>query len=300
MDGILNINKPWGKTSFSIVSLVKRLSGEKRVGHAGTLDPAATGVLPICLGQGTRVVEFLVDEPKAYKAEIELGVATDTHDATGTVVSRGDPSKVTKEKLLAALESFRGLIEQTPPMYSAVKHGGKPLYQLARSGIKVPRKSRKRWVYRLELTDWQPPVVTIEVECGKGTYIRSLADDLGQLLGCGASLKSLTRLKCGIFTIEEAITIPQLEEGFRHGYWEQFLYPIDSVLSGWGAVVVDDAAAEAIKNGRPLALEGAEMPDSVSGNRLRVYTRDGGFLAMLGFDEEKGRWQPEKVFTADR
>jgi tRNA pseudouridine55 synthase len=217
MDGILNINKPWGKTSFSIVSLVRRLSGERRVGHAGTLDPAATGVLPVCLGQGTRVVEYLVASPKAYRAEIELGVATDTHDATGTIVSRGDPSKVTKKKLLSALESFRGLIEQTPPMYSAVKHEGKPLYELARSGIQVPRKSRKRWVYRLELLDWHSPVATIEVECGKGTYIRSLADDLGQLLGCGASLKSLTRLRCGIFTIEEAITIARLEEGFRHG-----------------------------------------------------------------------------------
>jgi tRNA pseudouridine55 synthase len=297
MDGILNINKPWGKTSFSIVSLVKRQSGEKRVGHAGTLDPAATGVLAVCLGQGTRVVEFLMETPKAYRAEIELGVATDSHDATGTVVSRGDPSGVTKEKLLSALDSFRGLIEQTPPMYSAVKHGGKPLYQLARSGIKVARKSRKRWVYRLELLGWQPPVATIEVECGQGTYIRSLADDLGQLLGCGGSLKSLVRLRCGIFTIEDAITIPQLEEGFRHGYWEQFLYPIDSVLGEWGAVVVDDATAENIKNGRPLALEGDELPASFPGNRCRVYTRDGGFLAMLSFDSEKGQWQPEKVFS---
>jgi tRNA pseudouridine55 synthase len=300
MDGILNINKPWGKTSFSIVSLVKRLSGEKRVGHAGTLDPAATGVLPVCLGQGTRVVEYLVDSPKNYRAEIELGVATDSHDATGTIISRGDPSKVTKKKLLSALDSFRGLIEQTPPMYSAVKHEGKPLYELARAGIKVARKSRKRWIYRLELLDWQSPIVTIEVECGKGTYIRSLADDLGKLLGCGASLKSLARLRCGLFTIEEAITIPQLEEGFRHGYWGRFLYPIDSVLSGWGAVVVDDAAAEAIKNGRPPALEGAELPDSVAGNRCRVYTRDGAFLAMLCFDAEKGQWQPEKVFATDR
>jgi tRNA pseudouridine55 synthase len=299
MDGILNINKPWGKTSFSIVSLVKRLSGEKRVGHAGTLDPAATGVLPVCLGQGTRVVEFLMEAPKSYRAEIELGVATDTHDATGTVISRGDPSKITKKKLLSALDSFRGLIEQTPPMYSAVKHEGKPLYELARFGIKVPRKSRKRWVYRLELLDWHSPVATVEVECGKGTYIRSLADDLGQLLGCGASLKSLTRLKCGIFAIEDAITIPQLEEGFRHGYWERFLYPIDSVLSGWGAVVVDDTAAEAIKNGRPPALEGAELPASVAGNRCRVYSRDGDFLAVLSFDEEKGRWQTEKVFAAN-
>ncbi len=302
VDGILNINKPWGQTSFSIVSLVKRLSGEKRVGHAGTLDPAATGVLPVCLGQGTRIIEFLVEASKAYRAEIELGVATDTHDATGTVVSRGDPSGISREKLLSALDSFRGLIEQTPPMYSAVKHEGKPLYQLARSGIKVARKSRKRWVYRLELLDWQPPVATVEVECSKGTYIRSLADDLGQLLDCGGSLKSLVRLRCGIFTIEDAITVPQLEEGFRHGYWQQFLYPIDSVLSQWGAVVVDDAAGEDIKNGRPLAPEGADnLPQPVEGNRCRVYTRDGDFLAMLCFDGEKGQWQPEKVFaTTDR
>ncbi|HUT97123.1 MAG TPA: tRNA pseudouridine(55) synthase TruB, partial [Dehalococcoidales bacterium] len=289
------------KTSFSIVSLVRRLSGEKRVGHAGTLDPAATGVLPVCLGQGTRIIQFLLEAPKAYRAEIELGVATDTHDATGTVVSRGDPSGVSREKLLSALESFRGPIEQTPPMYSAVKHEGKPLYELARAGIEVARKSRLRWVYRLELLDWQPPVATIEVECSKGTYIRSLADDLGQLLGCGANLKNLARLKCGLFTIEDAITVPQLEDGFRHGYWQQFLYPIDIVLSRWGAVVVDDAAAEDIKNGRPLALEAADNPPpSVQGNRCRVYTRDGTFLAMLCFDSEKGLWQPEKVFATDR
>jgi tRNA pseudouridine55 synthase len=300
MDGILNINKPWGRTSFSIVSLVKRLSGEKRVGHAGTLDPAATGVLAVCLGQGTRVIPFLVEAPKTYRAEIELGVATDSHDATGTVVSRGDPSDVSRERLLAALDSFRGLIEQTPPMYSAVKHNGKPLYQLARSGIKVARKSRKRWVYRLELLDWQLPIATVEVECSQGTYIRSLADDLGQLLGCGASLKSLARLRCGLFTIEDAITVPQLEEGFRYGYWQQFLYPIDIVLSRWEAVVVDDAAAEDIKNGRPLALGGDELPASVPGSRCRVYSRDGTFLALLCFDAEKGQWQPEKVFATDR
>ena len=187
MDGILNINKPLGKTSFSIVSMVKRLSGESRVGHAGTLDPAASGVLPVCLGQGTRVIEFLLDAPKAYRAEIEFGVVTDTDDATGKIISRGDPSGINRRKLLSALDSFRGLISQTPPMYSAVKHHGKPLYKLARQGIEVERKSRLRWIYRLELTSWQPPLATIEVECSKGTYIRSLAHDLGQLLGCGAT-----------------------------------------------------------------------------------------------------------------
>ncbi len=297
MDGILNINKPQGKTSFSIVSLVKRLSGEKRVGHAGTLDPMATGVLPVCLGQGTRIIPFLLEATKAYRAEIELGVTTDTYDATGSITSRGDPSGISWEQLLSALNDFTGEIQQVPPMYSAVKHQGKPLYQLARSGIQVARKSRKRWVYHLELTGWQPPVATIEVECSKGTYIRSLAHDLGQLLGCGANLKSLTRLRCGLFRIEDAVSIPQLEDGFRYGYWQQFVYPIDIVLSQWGAVVVGDGAEEDIRNGRPLALESTgDLPPPVHGNRCRVYTRDGCFLAMLCFDEEKGQWQPEKVF----
>jgi tRNA pseudouridine55 synthase len=300
VDGILNINKPLGKTSFSIVSMVKRLSGEKHVGHAGTLDPLATGVLPVCLGQGTRIIEFLVDAHKVYRAEIEFGVATDTYDATGKITSQGDSSRVSREKLLSAFASFRGLISQTPPMYSAVKHNGKPLYQLARSGIKVERKSRLRRVYHLELTSWQPPVATIEVECGKGTYIRSLAHDLGQLLGCGANLKSLTRLKCGLFGIEGAVSLPQLEDAFRHGYWQHFIYPIDIVLLPWAAMVVGDATEEDIRNGRPLVFESGSLPPSSYGNHCRVYTRDGGFLAMLSFDSERGQWQPEKVFKGRR
>ena len=294
MDGILNINKPLGKTSFSIVSLVKRLSGESRVGHAGTLDPAASGVLPICLGQGTRVVEFLLDAPKAYRAEIEFGVVTDTDDATGKIISRGDPSGIGREQLLSALDSFCGLISQTPPMYSAVKHRGKPLYKLARLGIEVERKSRLRWIYQLELTSWQPPLATIEVECGRGTYIRSLARDLGQKLGCGASLKSLVRLRCGLFNIRDAVSLSQLEDAFRYGYWQKLIYPIDFVLLHWAAVVVDNTGEEDIRNGRPLVLAGGDS----SGDRCRAYTRDGLFLGVLRFNSETGQWQPEKVFPS--
>ena len=297
MDGILNINKPQGKTSFSIVSMVKHLSGERRVGHAGTLDPLATGVLPVCLGQGTRIIQFLQDATKAYRAQIEFGVATDTYDATGKITSNGDPSGVSREKLLSALTSFRGLIPQTPPMYSAVKHGGKPLYELARSGIKVARKSRLRWVYHLELTSWQPPLATIEVECGKGTYIRALAHDLGQLLGCGANLKSLTRLKCGLFGIEDAVSMLQLEDAFRYGYWQHFIYPMDIVLLPWAAMVVGDATEENIRKGRPLVFESdGNLPRSSYGNHCRVYTGDGSFLGVLWFNSEKGEWQPDKVF----
>lgn len=297
MDGIFNINKPLGKTSFSIVSALRRLSGESRVGHGGTLDPAASGVLPVCLGQGTRVTEFLLDATKAYRAEIEFGVATDTDDATGKIVSRGDPSGVSRRQLLSALNSFRGLISQTPPMYSAVKQGGKPLYKLARQGIEVERKSRPRWIYQLELKGWQPPLATIEVECGRGTYIRALARDLGQLLGCGAHLRSLLRLRCGPFDIKDAVSLPQLEDAFRYGYWQKLVYPIDFVLLHWAAVVVDNGAQDDIRNGRPIVLAGGDSLKASAGERCRAYTSDGSFLGVLKFNPEMGQWQPEKVFT---
>ncbi len=305
MDGILNINKPLGNTSFSIVAKVKRLSGERRVGHAGTLDPAATGVLPVCLGQGTRIVEFLMESTKTYRAQIELGVATDTYDATGKITQKGDPSRISQEQLASALASFCGLIPQIPPMYSAVKHHGQPLYKLARAGINVERKSRLAKIYRLELTDWQSPVATVEVECGKGTYIRSLAHDLGQSLGCGANLKSLIRLRHGFFDIKDAITVPQLEDAFRYQYWQHFVYPIDIVLLHWAAVVVDDDTSQTIMNGHPLILKnpnGSEKtnypqrPPSVKSSYCRVYTPDGGFLGVLRFNPERGEWQPEKIF----
>jgi tRNA pseudouridine55 synthase len=298
LDGILNINKPQGKTSYSIVALVKRLSGEKRVGHAGTLDPAATGVLPVCLGRGTRVIEFLVDTTKIYRAEIEFGIATDTYDSSGKITRQGDPSGITKHQLESALDSFRGTIQQTPPMYSAVKHNGQPLYKLARAGIRVERRSRTAVIHRLELTSWQPPTATLEIECSKGTYIRSLAHDLGQALGCGAHLKSLIRTRCGLFDIKDAISVSQLEEAFRYGYWEHFVYPPDIVLQDYQAVVVDYEIEEAIRNGSPVALEHGSIQEDKGSSRqkyCRAYTLDGRFLGVLHRVPEKGIWQPKKV-----
>ncbi len=306
MDGILNIDKPWGKTSFSIVAMVKRLSGERRVGHAGTLDPAATGVLPVCLGRGTRVIEFLVDTTKTYRAQIELGVATDTYDASGEITQQGDPSGITHEQLASALTLFRGSIQQVPPMYSAVKHHGRPLYELARAGIEVERKSRVANIYRLELRDWQSPIATVEVECGKGTYIRSLAHDLGQSLGCGAHLKSLVRSRCGLFDIKNAVSVPQLEDAFRYGYWQHFVYPIDIVLLDWRAIVVSDATGDVIRKGCPVDLEHSDSDGrtvgferccpTLSEEHCRAYTLDGRFLGALRFNPERRRWQPKKVF----
>jgi tRNA pseudouridine55 synthase len=285
--------------------MVKRLTGERRVGHAGTLDPAATGVLPVCLGQGTRVTEFLTEATKDYWAQIELGVATDTYDASGRVTQQGDHSGISWSQLESALTPFRGLIQQTPPMYSALKYHGKRLYELARAGIELERRSRPIKIHHLELIDWQPPLATIKVVCGKGTYIRSLAHDLGQALGCGANLKSLNRLRCGLFNIRDAVSVPQLEDAFRYGYWQRFVYPIDTVLLHWTAMVISDETGKVIRNGCPLVLENNEengrlkqcLPAaSSSENRCRVYTPDGCFLGVLRFNPEKEQWQPEKVF----
>ncbi len=296
MDGILNINKPSGKTSFSMVALVRRLSGERRVGHAGTLDPEACGVLPVCLGQGTRVIEFLLGWSKVYRAEIELGVATDTYDATGKIIRQADPSRISRGQFESALGSFCGLIQQRPPMYSALKYHGQRLYKLARAGITVDRESRQAKIYRLELIDFKLPVVKVEVECGKGTYIRSLAHDLGELLGCGAHLKSLVRLRYGPFDITDAVSLSQLEDAVGHNSWQNLVYPVDTVLQHWAAVVVSEEQERVVRNGVPLVLE--DGPDGASyDERCRVYSRDGCFLAVLRFNPESGQWRPEKVFS---
>ena len=296
MDGILNINKPAGKTSYSVVAMIKRLTGEKRVGHAGTLDPIATGVLPICLGQATRLVEYLMDTTKTYRAEIELGVSTDSYDREGTVTKRGDTSDITFNQLETALDSFRGVITQIPPMYSAVKHQGKPLYELARAGIDVERKRRTAKIYSLELNNWENPILKIEVTCGKGTYIRSLANDLGQVLGCGAVLKNLERSRCGVFDITEAITPEQFEEACHGGYWESLLYPMDSILSLWETVIVGEENAQAIRNGALITFA-ENTSKKVESEFCRAYTWDGSLLGILRFDTAKKQWQPEKVFN---
>jgi tRNA pseudouridine55 synthase len=302
LDGVLNINKPRDKTSFDVVAIVRRLSGERRVGHAGTLDPGATGVLLVCLGKATRIVEFLMDTTKTYLAEVELGVTTDTYDAAGKITQRGDISGIDRQQVEAALSSFRGQIIQIPPMYSAVKHNGRPLYELARAGKMVEREGRPVEIHGLELLEWQAPVATIEVVCGKGTYIRSLAHDLGQALGCGAMLRSLTRLRCGLFSVEDSVSLPELESAFSHGHWQKYLYSIDSVLSHWKAVTVGDETAQAIRNGQSVELDGeADNSDEALStqscdSRCRAYTSDGNLLALLHFEPELGRWQPDKVF----
>jgi len=297
LDGILNINKPKGITSFRVVARIRKLSGERRVGHAGTLDPDATGVLPVCLGQGTRVIEFLVNTTKTYRARIEFGTATDTYDSSGRIVYNGDISDINRRWVENALGAFRGRIEQTPPMYSAVKQGGQPLYKLARAGITVTRKKRTVVIYRLELLTWRKPTATVEVECSKGTYIRSLAHDLGEYLGCGAFLKSLERTRCGIFSIEDAITLAQFEEAYQKGNWQDYLHPIDSVLQDLPSLTIDEEGEKAFKAGRPVKPVENAASDNKGHRYCRAYAGDGRFLGILRRSKERGVWEPKKVMV---
>ena len=294
IDGIFNVLKPAGKTSFAVVSLVRRWSGERRVGHAGTLDPDATGVLVVCLGQATRIVKYLAGAGKTYQAEIELGVTTDTYDAAGKIVDRRDPSSVTEERVRQVLNSFHGIVAQVPPMHSALHHKGKRLYQLARDGIEVDRKPRQVEFSRLELLAWQPPVVTIEVDCSGGTYIRSLAQDIGTALGCGAHLKKLVRLKSEPFRIDAAVPLTVLEEAFRRGDWQGYMHSMDEVLLNWPAAILDQERETLVRKGVDVEMHfsGDTGP---AGSHCRAYSSDGYFLAVLSKTDE-GLWHPEKVF----
>ena len=302
MDGILNINKPPGMTSYAVVAAVKRLSHERHVGHAGTLDPAATGVLPVCLGKATRLSEFVMESPKTYRGEVELGITTDTGDAPGTIVRRADASSIDREALVSTLGVFRGRIQQTPPMYSALKHHGSPLYRLARAGITVERPTRPVQIYALELLSWQPPVAEIEVTCSRGTYMRSLAQDIGEALGCGGHLRSLTRTRCGPFDLEDSISLEELEAATAEGRLFEILHPLDTVLLRWPALIAGAQMADDIRHGRPVSAVIEERDSgSVSlpkaGDHCRAYTLDGCFLGVLRFNAEREEWQPEKVFV---
>jgi tRNA pseudouridine55 synthase len=295
VDGILNIDKPAGITSFGVVALVRRLCKQKQVGHAGTLDPFATGVLPVCLGQSTRITEYLQRLHKTYLAVIRLGVVTDTYDASGRILRQCDASSVSREGLSAVLGRFTGTIAQTPPMFSALKQQGKPLYLAARQGLEFDRPTRPVTIYRLELKEWQPSLATVEVECSKGTYIRSLAYDIGQILGYGAHLASLVRLSYGPFKIADAINPPRLEEAVKQGKWEELVSPMDIVLQDWPAFTVVAGAEKDIRDGKPQIFASAAAAPA-GGTAARVYSPEGRFLAIVLYDPDTDRWLPEKVF----
>lgn len=293
LSGLLNVNKPVGKTSAYIVGLVRRWSGIRRVGHGGTLDPLASGVLPMGIGQGTKALEFLLESTKTYCAQIELGTATDTYDSAGRITLQADPSFVTPQLLEDSLSSFRGSLWQTPPPYSAPRYKGKHLYEWARQGVEVKVKPREVQLFRLEIKEWRNPLLTLEVECSKGTYVRSIAHELGVLLGCGAHLKSLLRLRCGPFHLEEATPLAELERAFDEGWWLKLLYPLDFPCLTWDALILSKASQDALIKGGSLPLLG----ETSEAGRCRAYTAEGCFLGVVHSQEDKRVWQPQKVFS---
>jgi tRNA pseudouridine55 synthase len=296
LSGILNVDKPPGITSHDVVDEIRRLAGQRKVGHAGTLDPMATGVLLVCLGQATRVAEYLMQGRKCYRATIILGTTTETYDAEGEIVRSGGKTDFTRDEIEAALARFVGQIEQVPPMYSAVKQRGQPLYKLARQGKTVERSPRSVEIDAIDLLHWDSPALCIEVTCSPGTYIRSLAHDLGQHLASGAHLATLVRLRSGRFTLEDATSLDRLAEAFEHGQGDRYLLALDEAFFDWPAAVVGADAAQRISHGQAVAL-GARAGSGENGaDLLRVYGPEGEFLAIMTYDSAAQIWRPKKVF----
>lgn len=296
-DGFLNLNKPRGLTSHSVVDRVRALTGVRRVGHAGTLDPLATGVLLVCIGRATRVVEYLMCGKKVYRARVRLGITTDTYDTEGQVVAQA-PVEVDQGEVEAALADFRGRIMQLPPVYSAIKRKGVPLHRLARKGVEIERtslKPRQLEIFRLELTDWKPPECTLEITCSPGTYVRALAHDLGQALGCGAHLIGLVRMASGEFRLEDAVTLEQFTQAVRRDHWLDMLHPIDAALARFPALQLDEDAARRLCAGQgvPVPAGAGELGEELA----RAYGPDGTFLALATYNSAADMWWPRKVFA---
>lgn len=242
--GVLNINKPLGITSFDVVRKVKRIAKEKKVGHGGTLDPEAGGVLPVCLGRATKAIEFIMEDTKEYVAGIKLGVVTDTYDREGKILRESQVNS-TKEEIVLAIEKFVGNIQQVPPMYSALKQNGKKLYELAREGKEVYREPRSITIHSIDILSIDSPIISIRVRCSKGTYIRSLCYDIGEELGCGAMMWSLERTSTGPFTIENSVNLKDLNEENVKSY----IIPLEKVFEKFPKLVVDDKFQKLISNG---------------------------------------------------
>lgn len=293
MDGFLNIYKPEGMTSFGVVAQVKRITREKKVGHGGTLDPEAAGILPILLGKATRMAEYLHLLPKTYKAQIELGVTTDTYDKEGVITSRSDASQITRERVEQILNSFKGVINQSVPAYSSAKFQGRPLYSLARSGISIALRQKEVQIYEIGLISWQGPVFTIRVVCGKGTYIRSLAHEAGQSLGCGATLINLERECYGPFNISNALSLELLSDIVKANKWGGAVYPLDFIFTGLSRVILSQDEERALNLGKGMELDSLLFENKLD-IYLPAYNSEKQFSGVI--KQEKGLWFWHKVF----
>ena len=290
VSGVLVVDKPTGMTSHDVVQVVRRGTGIRRAGHTGTLDPRASGVLVILLGPAVRLSEFVSASDKRYQATIRVGSSTDTYDSEGTITDQTSDIDVSEEQFNEILQQFTGEIEQVPPPYSAVKVKGRKAYEMARRGEEVELKPRIINVYSLEVLEWDPPESVIDVYCSSGTYVRSLANDIGKALGTGAYLVGLRRTKSGRFTLRDAVPLRILREAFEAGEWYNYLIPAAEALADWPMVELDADQMEFVRHGHRIPAESGQT------GWARGVSEQGDLVALMEVDEDTLEWQPRKVF----
>ncbi|MPQ42418.1 tRNA pseudouridine(55) synthase TruB [Clostridium tarantellae] len=283
MNGVINVCKNLGMTSFDVVAKVRKVAKEKKVGHTGTLDPQAWGVLPVCLGKATKIIDYIMENKKTYRVSFKLGVTTDTYDLEGKILSEVDASHIKKEQVLECISKFIGAIEQVPPMYSALKKNGVRLYELARQGIEVEREARKILIYSIENINIDLPNISMDVTCSKGTYIRSLCYDIGKTLNVGATMTALCRIANGNFIIDNSVKIDELTE---HNI-KEYLISIEDALSTFDKVVINSNFTKLLINGVKVFDKRLYIEPIEKNILFRVYDNKGRFLG-LGRREEEG------------
>ncbi|MBR5316550.1 MAG: tRNA pseudouridine(55) synthase TruB [Lachnospiraceae bacterium] len=305
INGVINIYKIKGFTSHDVVAKLRGIMKQKKIGHTGTLDPDATGVLPVCLGSATKLCDMLTDKEKEYVAKVRLGVITDTQDMTGAVLCQKEVD-VDENQVTEALQTFVGTYEQVPPMYSALKVNGKKLYELARAGKEVERKARPVTIHYIEVMDMQLPELTIRVGCSKGTYIRTLCHDLGERLGCGAAMAALERTKSGQFTLDTALTLAELEEKLkeagdnRDAVMEEYVIPVDKMFSKLQELRLLPEWERLVQNGNSFEEKNLkkefQVKERADKSEYRVYIGDNIFMGVYEYCEAKRKFSPVKMF----
>ena len=296
MNGVINVYKEKGYTSHDVVARLRGIFRQRRIGHTGTLDPAAEGVLPVCLGNATKLCGMLTDKEKEYVAELMLGVVTDTQDMTGAILEEREVS-VSCEEVKKAILAFVGTYEQIPPMYSACKVNGKRWYELARQGKEVERSARPVTIRELEILSMGLPLVRMRVVCTRGTYIRTLCHDIGERLGCGGTMKSLLRTRSGRFALDGARRLSEIEEAVKAGCADTLITTVEELFSGLPGITVREEAVRAVQNGNSVFLRQITGKSGwQDGEEARVYDRDGRFYGIYAFAVMKGCFKPVTMF----
>ena len=294
INGIINVYKEKDFTSHDVVAKLRGILKQKKIGHTGTLDPQATGVLPVCLGKGTKLCDMLTEHDKEYEAVMVLGITTDTEDMTGKVLQEREVN-VQEEEVIEAINSFLGDYWQVPPMYSALKVNGRKLYDYARAGIEIERKSRLVEILDIQITDISLPKVTFRVKCSKGTYIRTLCKDIGEKLGCGACMEELKRTQVGIFNIDKALTLSQIEQLVKDNRIDEIVYDIEEMFGNLSKFVIDEKYNKYLYNGNTLKKEWVLDSDNIE-DRIRIYDYLGKFYGIYKYDKMRKEYKPEKIF----